>query len=139
VLRGENAESSGRARLLLRALQDAGMSEVPPQGPIFCSERQGEYLLWSLPPNIPVMMYNHAQLFSVEYWSRCLTVKEGGEAWDMILQEYGAKWIVVETYYHARLCSQVREHPRWKVVLDEENVQQLPPDARLFVAVRWRE
>jgi hypothetical protein len=137
VLRGEDTGSSGRAQLLVQALQNAGMQV--PQGPIFCSERLGEYLLWRLPPHMPVMMYNHAQLFNTEHWSRCLTVKEGEEGWDTILQEYGVVWIVVETHYHPRLCSHVRQHPRWTVILDEEHVQQLPPDARLFVAVRQRE
>ncbi len=82
------------------------------------------------------MMFNHAQLFTTEHWSRCLAVKEGEPGGEAILQQYGAVWIVVETHYHPQLCSLIRQHPQWKVVLDEEGVRELPPDARLFVAVR---
>ena len=134
VLRGEEAGDSGRAQVLSQALKEAGISSL--SGPIFCSERLGEYLLWALPADMPVMMYNHAQLFTAEHWSRCLIIKDGGEGWEAILQEYEAAWIVVETHYHPQLCSLIRQHPHWKVVLDEKDVRELPPDARLFVAVR---
>jgi len=134
AIRGEDPGDSGRARMLAQALKTAGIASPP--GPVFCSERQGEYLLWALPADRPVMMFNHAQLFTTEHWSRCLAVKEGEPGGEAILQQYGAVWIVVETHYHPQLCSLIRQHPQWKVVLDEEGVRELPPDARLFVAVR---
>jgi hypothetical protein len=134
AIRGEDPGDSGRAQSLIAALKAAGLTS--PQGPIFCSERLGEYLLWALPADRPVMMFNHAQLFPSEYWSRCLAVKDGEEGWEVILQHYGAVWIVVETHYHPRLCSLLRQHPDWKVLLDEEGIRELPADARLFVAVK---
>ncbi|MCS7022399.1 MAG: hypothetical protein NZU63_11295 [Gemmataceae bacterium] len=134
ALRNEPQEGSSRAQRLLPLLQQAG--ECPWQGPIFCSERLGEYLLWALSEQAPVMMYNHAQLFTEEHWHQCLAAKEGQPEWDSILQRYGARLLVVETLYHPHLCMQVRQHPQWEVLLDEGDVQQLPPDARLLVARR---
>lgn len=132
ALRGEDPHGSGRAQ----RLQAASVHTPDDTAVVFCSERLGEYLLWALPPSMPVMMYNHAQLFSPEYWAECLAVKEGQDDWPAILRKYDARWIVVEILYHPRLCSLLRQHAEWEVLLDEAEAWQLPEDARLLVARR---
>jgi hypothetical protein len=102
-------------------------------GRVFCSEVQGEYLLWALPADAPVMMYNHAHLFPPEYWDECLTVKAGGPGWWEVLDRYRAGVVVVEADSHPRLCDGLRKDPGWRVVVDESSA---PARARLFVAVR---
>jgi hypothetical protein len=131
---GADPHGSGRAQQLLTAWHNHAVSDR--SGPIFCSERLGEFLLWALAPSSPVMMFNHAQLFAPSYWNECLAIKQGEQNWQELLQRYGARWIVVEVHYHPQLCQLLRNSPHWQVLLDEADVHQLPEDARLLVAQR---
>lgn len=100
-------------------------------GRVFASETQGEYLLWALPPEAPVMMFNHAQLFPADYWAECLGVKEAAPGWWEVLDRRRAAAVVVEAGLYPVLCDGVRRHPGWRVVVDEAD-----RPAGLFVAVR---
>jgi hypothetical protein len=105
-------------------------------GRVFTSEVQGEYLLWSLPPDTPVMMFNHAQLFPEKYWSDCLRVKSGAPGWWEFLERMRSHVVVVEVAFHPVLCEEIRKSPRWVVVVDESAVPAWDSYSRLFVAVR---
>lgn len=105
-------------------------------GRVFSSEAAGEYLLWALPPDAPVLMYNHAQLFPPLHWSECLAVKAGRPGWWEILDRHQVNLVVVETDGHAALRDEIKDHPGWRVVVDETDVPNRPPLGRLFVAVR---
>jgi hypothetical protein len=105
-------------------------------GRVFTSEILGEYLLWALPADTPVMMYNHAQLFSPAYWAECLGVQTAGPGWWEFLDRYRAGVVVIEVEGHGPLCEELRTHPAWQVVLDESQTEGRDPGARLFVAVR---
>jgi hypothetical protein len=105
-------------------------------GRVFSSEIQGEYLLWALPDDTPVMMFNHAQLFPPAYWNECLHVKNGDRDWWEILDRSGAGVVVVERDLHPELCAELRTAPHWQVVLDEQNIPARDLLSRLFVAVK---
>ncbi len=133
VLRGE-AVISERTKEFARVLKQwYGDRYV---GCVFTSEVQGEYLLWSLPADTPVMMFNHAQLFPEKYWADCLGVKSAAPGWWEFLERMRAHVVVVEVGFHSALCEEIRGAPRWVVVLDESTLPAHDGYSRLFVAVR---
>ncbi len=134
ALKGEPPGDSERAKALASAL--AGFPRGRVTGPIFASESQGEYLLWALPSDMPVMMFNHAQLFDLAYWTECMTVKNAGPGWSEILDRYGVGVVVVETDYHRQLCDELTTHPMWQVIRDESRAPVLDSDSRLLIAIR---
>ncbi len=106
-------------------------------GRIFASETLGDYLLWSLPDDMPVYIYTHVHLFSEDHWQKCLIVKLAVAGWENVLAENGINLIVVEAETHPHLRDAVRKDTDWKVVLDETgNTNKADMRMRLFVAVR---
>jgi hypothetical protein len=106
-------------------------------GRVFASETLGDYLLWALPQEMPVLVYTHVHLFSPEHWQKCMMVKRGAAGWDKVLEEYGVNLMVVEADVHPGLRDAVLRDADWKVVLDESgSPDKLAVRTRLFVAVR---
>jgi hypothetical protein len=106
-------------------------------GGIFASETLGDYLLWSLPEDLPVFVSSHVHLYSAEHWQQCAVVKWGALGWEKVLADNGVNLIVVEGERHPHLRDQVLQNAAWQVVLDEAGSPDKPdPRTRLFVAVR---
>lgn len=126
VLKGEEPADRDRVKGLIAALGTQPNGKFI--GRVFCSERLGEYLIWALPPEIPVMLFNHIQLFTPGYWTDCQTLKAARPGWWEVLDRFGPGIVVVETDLHPRLCALLRKHPDWLVAVDEAD--------GLFVAVR---
>jgi len=105
------------------------------RGAIFASETQGDYLLWALPAEYPVLLYSHVHLFAPAYWQECMTVKRGGPGWRAALDRRGVNLVVVEADLHPSLCGELRRDPDWLVVLDQAGGGGNPAN-RLFVALR---
>ncbi len=109
------------------------------RGRIFASETQGDYLLWALPPDYPVLIYTHLQLFPPEHWQNCLKVLAGETGWREVLDQYGANLIVVEVEGHPQLTEALKADSDWRIVVDETGLQQKrDPRTRLLIAVRKR-
>ena len=51
------------------------------RGAIFSSETQGDFLIWALPSDMPVLMFTHAHVFSFDHWEACRDVKAGNPGW----------------------------------------------------------
>ena len=106
-------------------------------GRVFASETQGDYLLWSLPPETPVLLYTHVHLFAPKYYQNCQIVMRGGTGWEGFLAAYGVNLIAVEADQWPGLRAAVLGDTAWKVVLDESGKADKPDvRTRLFVAVR---
>jgi len=105
------------------------------RGAIFASETQGDYLLWALPAEYPVLLYSHVHLFAPAYWQECMTVKRGGPGWRAALDRRGVNLVVVEADLHPSLCGELRRDPDWLVVLDQAGGRGNPAN-RLFAALR---
>jgi len=88
------------------------------QGTIFASETQGDFLVWKLPRELPVLMYTHAHVFPVEHWSACIDVRRGDDGWQEFLSRNRANLIVVETVSHEKLCEKIRDDPDWQIIQD---------------------
>jgi hypothetical protein len=104
------------------------------RGAIFSTETQGDFLIWALPAEWPVLMFTHAHVFPVDHWEACRHVKAGNPGWREFLARHGTNLIVAEADTHEELAAELRNDPEWIVVHDG------PPDggpaSRMIVAVR---
>jgi hypothetical protein len=106
-------------------------------GRIFASETLGDYLLWALPADYPVLMFTHAHLFPPEHWQECLTVLRAEEGWQEILDRHGVNLVVMEVEEHPQLTEAIKGDTTWRVVVDETGLQRkIDPRTRLLIAVR---
>ncbi len=106
-------------------------------GRVFASEMAGDYLVWALPSEWPVLLFTHAHLFPAGHWGDGMQVKSGGPGWWELLDRHRVNLVIVETELHPALIANLRADPRWKVVLDEDNSTTIPdPRQRLFIAIR---
>jgi hypothetical protein len=88
------------------------------RGAIFASETQGDFLVWALPADTPVMMFTHAHVFAVEHWEACRYAMIADPGWREFLARHRANMIVVEADSHEELAAAVRNDPEWLVVQD---------------------
>ena len=88
------------------------------RGAIFASETQGDFLIWALPAETPVMMFTHAHVFGPDHWEACRHVKAGNPGWREFLAGHRANLIVAETDTHPELADQLRSDADWEVVHD---------------------
>jgi hypothetical protein len=133
---------SGKPRMPVEQVLSAGTPlrlgagwEV--RGRVFCSETQGEYLVWRAAPEMAVLVYTHAHLFPPEHWRRCMATKFGEPGWRENLDRWQANLVVIEPRLHPRLAALLRKDADWEVTLDESNDQKIrDPRGALFVARR---
>jgi hypothetical protein len=134
-----NAEGNSRGKWI-PALDTALKQNYPEgryTGPIFATETQGDFLLYTQPQERPVLMFSHAHAFPAAHWKRCIEVKAGDPAWRRTLDEWKANLIVAEPAYNRGLTDLLRGDPDWIIVLDEENDPKIrDPRARKVVALR---
>lgn len=93
-------------------------------GSIFASETQGDFLIWALPSEIPVMMFTHAHVFTPEYWNACVEAELEGTGWRELLVRYRANLIVVEINSHQEFVMQVQHDQEWIVVQPNARTDQ---------------
>lgn len=105
-------------------------------GRVFASESLGDYLLWRWKPRAPVLLHSHVHLLPAEHYDACLRVKWAVPGWEQQLDRWGVDLVLVEAETHPHLCAKLRRQSGWTVVQDEAGRENLPPRARLFVAVR---
>jgi hypothetical protein len=134
VLKGQQPANSERVAELAKVIQTELNGQLT--GRVFASETQGEYLLWALPAESPVMLFNHIQLFTPAYWTECQKLKFAQPGWSEVLEQFQPTVIVVEVDRHPRLCAELRQRPDWIVAVDETTKPATDNFTRLFVAVR---
>ena len=104
-------------------------------GSIFASETQGDFLIWALPPEMPVLMFTHAHVFTVEHWEACRDVKAANPGWVEFLTRHRANLIVVEVDSHEELATALRADPEWLVVQDSSK-NRAAAGGRVMIALR---
>lgn len=88
------------------------------RGSIFSSETQGDFLIWALPTDKPVLMFTHAHVFSFEHWEACRNVKAGNPGWEEFLKGHDCNLVIVETHSHEELTERLRQSSDWQTVQD---------------------
>lgn len=91
------------------------------RGAVFASETQGDFLVWALPADVPVMMFTHAHVFTPEYWQACREVKGALPGWRDFLARHRANLVVIEDDSHEELAAELRADGEWVVVHDGPN------------------
>jgi uncharacterized membrane protein (UPF0127 family) len=131
-IKGEPGQQPALARALAELYADGRFT-----GRIFASELPGDYLLWALAPERPVLVYTHVHLFSADWWQQCRAVKAGNAGWDRFLDAFRVNLVVVEAETYSRLCRGLAADPHWLVVLNETGSRDKADHrGRLFVALR---
>ncbi len=106
-------------------------------GTVFASETLGDFLVWDLPPRVPVFIYTHVHLFPAKHWQLCAAIRSAVPGWRAALDAYRVNLAVLEPEFNERLCAELRRDPAWLVVLDEAGLRaKRDPRTRLFVALR---
>ena len=104
---------------------------------MFASETLGDYLTWSLAPDVPVTSYSHLHLFPANYWAENTGVYMAQPGWWDRLRQRHANLIVLEVEIYPQLCQKIRDDAAWLVVRDEAgDMRKISTHCRLFVAVR---
>lgn len=99
------------------------------RGAILATPMQGDYLMWSLAPSVPVT-YAHIHLFHPDFWDELGVVGQGNAGWWDIVDKYEVNLMVMEAEYCDRLLVEVKKRPDvWRILLDEtgstEKMQKL--------------
>jgi hypothetical protein len=118
-----------------------GLTEYYPdgrfQGAIFSSELLGDYLLWGLATQTPIIVYSHAHLFAPAYWLHFRMTKAGMTGYERFLDYYHVNLVVIEAALYPELRGLLTRDPAWLIVLDETGTHKKPNRrGRLLVALR---
>jgi len=107
------------------------------RGAIFSSELLGDYLLWGLAPETPIIVYSHAHLFTPVYWLHVGMTKAGMTGYQRFLDYYNVNLVVIEAAIYPDLCGLLTRDPAWLIVLDETGTRKKPNRrGHLLVALR---
>jgi len=116
----------------------AGLKEYPSEkfhGCIFTPEAMGDYLVWSLPPKAPVLVYSHVHAFAPDFWDDYMEVLFARPGWRTVLDRERVNLIVCQVEQRHDLLKALRDDPEWDVILDQSE-QPLNRWYRLFAALR---
>jgi hypothetical protein len=106
------------------------------RGNIFPNELLGDYLVWALPADYPVLAYSHAHVFSGEYWYQCRAAKFGLWGWREFLDAHRVNLVVFQEEHLRNLqTSLLYNDPDWVSVIDERGDRSRNPEGRLFIAL----
>jgi hypothetical protein len=105
-------------------------------GSILPGPEAGDFLVWALGNEVPVLAYLHPHVFTRSYWDRYGLVLGGVGTWRDFLDAHRVNLVVVAAE-GGGLAAAIREDPAWLVVLDEagSRARRRPTD-RLLAALR---
>src|SRR5207244_2982662 len=107
------------------------------RGNIFPNELLGDYLVWALPADYPVLAYSHAHVFSQDFWYQLRAAKFGLTGWREFLDAHRVNLVVFPEErirnYESRL---LYNDPEWVSILDEGGTLSRYPEGRLLIALR---
>jgi len=107
------------------------------RGNIFPNELLGDYLVWALPADDPVLVYSHAHVFSETYWYQCRRAKFGLAGWREFLDAHHVNLVVFpEQRIRDFQTSQLYSDPNWVSVIDERGARSRNSEGRLLIALR---
>jgi len=142
VLHGQKASAEGDEKLLsanpLAAALRTEFKKYPDgrfRGAIFTPENMGDYLVWSLPPPAPVMVYSHVHAFPPSRWEDYVEVLFGGPGWKGVLEREHVNLVVCHSNQGQKLFQKLIDDPEWTIILDQA-VETTGRSDGLFAALR---
>jgi hypothetical protein len=142
LLDGNAPESMADAQALqndpLATALAAGLQNYPDKkfhGRIFTLESMGDYLVWSLPPKAPVMVYSHVHVFPPDYWDDYMEVLVARPGWRTVLDRERVNLLICQIEQRQDLLDALKADPDWDVILDQSD-EPLHRSYRLFAALR---
>ena len=101
------------------------------------AERLGDYLVWALPTDYPVLVYSHAHVLSLRYWYQCRAAKFGLSGWHEFLDTHHVNLVVFpEDRLRNADIGLLYKDAGWVSVIDEGQTRSRNPEGRLFIALR---
>jgi len=106
-------------------------------GTIYSDETLGDFFVWKLTPPVPIFIYSHVHLFTLNHWQRYVTIRDAKSGWREELDRANVNLIAVVPRDKPLLCKQLRQDSGWKVIIDESSYStKIDPRCRHFVALR---
>jgi hypothetical protein len=144
------AETPWRVALQLRANSAVRQGIMPPlaarlresypdsrfTGVILTTESTGDFLLWMLPPEWPVFIYDELTCFPAKHWQECQAIYNARADWWEVLDRRRINLIVVERERAGKLAATLHEDSDWEIMPDGVDARGQGISGPLLIAVR---
>jgi hypothetical protein len=98
------------------------------QGPVFCPDIWGGYLIYSLYPSVEVVVDDRHDLYGSEFLKSYLQTMRGERNWDEFLRQHTAAWLVLPR--NSALASILAQTKDWRSVYADETAIVFVPDVK---------
>jgi len=98
------------------------------QGPVFCPDDWGGYVIYSLYPGVQVVVDDRHDLYGSEFLKSYLHAIRGERGWDEFLRQHTAAWLVLPR--NSALASLLAQTKDWRSVYADQTAIVFVPDAR---------
>lgn len=105
------------------------------RGRMLTAEALGDFLIWSLPPKAPVLVYSHVHVFPEDFWEEYMEVLFARPGWRYVLDRHDVNLVVAQADSRQDLLVKLRDDPEWEIILDDTD-RPINPQYRLFAALR---
>jgi hypothetical protein len=144
------AETPWRVALQLRANSAVRQGIMPPlaarlresypdsrfTGVILTTETTGDFLLWMLPAEWPVFIYDELTCFPAKHWQECQAIYNARADWWELLDRRRINLIVVEHERAGKLAAALHEDSDWEILPDGVDARGQGTSGPLLVAIR---
>jgi hypothetical protein len=88
-------------------------------GPLFHHMPYGSYLIWAAQPDYPVFVDSRIELYPIEQWLDYILISNAGEGWEMVLENYGIKTMLLSLQEQPNIVYAARFSEFWKYVYSD--------------------
>jgi len=96
----------------------AWLEHQPAQGPVFCPDSWGGYLIYRAYPNLKAVVDDRHDLYGSEYFKQYLKIVRVEPGWDEALAETRADWLLLPSQSSA--ATLLRQVPTWGIAYSDE-------------------
>jgi hypothetical protein len=95
------------------------LRENPPEGLIFNTYEQGDYLLWAGPPGMKVFLNSHAHLVPEHVWADYMGITRMSSGWSAQLDRYGVNTVVLDFRVRENMIRRLSDDEDWRRVYSD--------------------
>ena len=96
------------------------LNKTPPRNLVFTPQWWGDWLCWSGPPGMQVMMTTNLHLIPNTVWNDYLRLSAGAPGWEELLDRYNVQTMVVDKELESRLAQAVRRLSGWTITYEDD-------------------